>query len=156
MLRIVERIDSGEPVVTLTLPLELRVKARLRVTLDDGRDGGLFLDRGPILRGGDLLLCEDGSVVRVVAAAESVSVVKTGNALLLARACYHLGNRHTPLQILEGEIRYRHDHVLDEMLQLLGMKAVVAQLPFEPESGAYGEHGSDHAYGHSHGHAHVL
>jgi len=155
MLRIVERIKSGNPLTTLTLPLEQRVKARLRVTLDDGRDAGLFLDRGPILRGGDLLAAEDGSVVRIIAADEPVSVVTGEDAHQLARACYHLGNRHTPLQILPGELRYAHDHVLDDMLRGLGLEPRFAELPFEPEPGAYGEHGSEHAHGHGHSHAHV-
>lgn len=152
MLRIVARIEAGEPTATLTLPLEQRVRARLRVTLDDGRDAGLFLDRGPILRGGDLLAAEDGSVIEILAAPEPVSVVRTKDAHLLARACYHLGNRHTPLQILDGELRYRHDHVLDDMLRGLGLAPEYAELPFEPEAGAYGEHGSEHAHGHSHSH----
>ena len=158
MLKIVERIDSGEAAASLTLPLEQRLKARIRVTLDDGREAGLFLDRGPILRGGDLLRCEDGTVIVVRAAAESVSVVRTTDSDLFARACYHLGNRHTPIQILPGELRYQHDHVLDAMVRGLGLEPASESLPFEPEPGAYGEHGSDHAHGHSHGqgriHAH--
>ncbi len=152
MLRIIQRVATGEPATTLTLPLEQRVKARLRVVLDDGREAGLFLDRGPILRDGDLLRAEDGSVIGVRAAPEPVSVAKTDDAHLLARACYHLGNRHAPLQILPGEIRYQHDHVLDDMLRGLGLTPGLAELPFEPEPGAYGEHGSGHAHGHSHGH----
>ena len=154
MLRITQRIDVGEPVATLTLPLEQRVRGRLRVSLDDGRDAGLFLDRGPILRGDDLLRAEDGSVIRVQAAAESVSVARTDDAHLLARICYHLGNRHAPLQILPGEVRYSHDHVLDDMLRGLGLEPDYAELPFEPEPGAYGEHGTEHAHGHGHSHAH--
>lgn len=140
MLRLIERIRHGEAAATLTLPLDLRVKARLRVRLDDGREAGLFLDRGPILRGGDLLRGDDGSVVEVRAANEPVSVVRTDDAQLLARACYHLGNRHTQLQILLGEARYSHDHVLDNMLRGLGLRPDVAHLPFEPEPGAYGDH----------------
>lgn len=155
MLRITQRIEAGVPVATLTLPLEQRLRARLRVTLDDGRDAGLFLDRGPILRGGDLLQAEDGSVIQVQAAAEPVSVARTDNAHLLARACYHLGNRHAPLQILEGEVRYSHDHVLDDMLRGLGLEPDCAELPFEPEPGAYGEHGTEHAHGHGHSHGHI-
>ena len=157
MLRIDQRIDAGEPTVPLTLPLEQRVKARLRVTLDDGREAGLFLDRGPILRGGDLLRAEDGSVIQVQAAPEPVSLAKTEDGHLLARICYHLGNRHAPLQILEGEVRYQHDHVLDNMLRCLGLHPSYAELPFEPEPGAYGEHGTEHSHapGHSHGHTHT-
>jgi urease accessory protein len=154
MLRIIRRLASGVHDVTLTLPLEKRVKARLRVELDDGREAGLFLDRGPILRGGQLLEAEDGTVVQIIAAPEALSVVKTGDALHLAQACYHLGNRHVPVQILSGEVRYQHDHVLDNMLVQLDLEPCLLQLPFEPEPGAYGEHGSEHAHGHSHSHTH--
>lgn len=155
MLRFVERVKAGRPETTLTLTLEQRVRARLRVTLDDGREAGLFLDRGPIMRGGDLLRAEDGSVVQVKAADEPVSVVRTTDPHLLSRACYHLGNRHAPLQILEGEIRYQHDHVLDDMLRGLGLEPQFAALPFEPEPGAYGEHGSGHVHSHGHAHGHL-
>ena len=156
MLRIIERIATGKPSASLTLPLEQRVKARMRLVLDDGREAGLFLDRGPILRHGDLLRAEDGSVVEIRAAAEPLSIIKTEDALLLARACYHLGNRHAPLQILKGEVRYQHDHVLDDMLKGLGLAPDFAELPFEPEPGAYGEHGLayEHEHAHSHGRTH--
>ncbi|WP_284954279.1 urease accessory protein UreE, partial [Enterobacter cloacae] len=73
-------------------------------------------------RGGDLLCNEDGSeVIEVIAAPESVSVVRCDDPFLLARACYHLGNRHVPLQIMPGELRYHHDHVLDDMLRQFGL-----------------------------------
>jgi urease accessory protein len=146
MLRITQRHAQGTPTASLTLPFEKRIKARMRVVLDDGTEAGLFLDRGPILRGGDLLLAEDNSVIQVIAADETVSVVKTDNAHLLARAAYHLGNRHVPLQVLPSELRYQHDHVLDQMLLGLGIKTLCEALPFEPEPGAYGEHGSGHAH----------
>lgn len=154
MLNIIQRNAQGTPSASLTLPFEKRIKARLRVVLDDGTEAGLFLDRGPILRGGDLLLAEDRSVIEIIAADETVSIVKSDNAHLLARACYHLGNRHMPLQILHYELRYQHDHVLDDMLRGLGLEPCCEQLPFEPEPGAYGEHGSDHAHAHGHSHAH--
>ncbi len=157
MLRIIERLTPGSctPTATLTLPYELRTRGRQRVVLDDGREAGLFLDRGPILRGGDLLRAEDGTVVRVVAAGEEVSMVRTDDAHQLARVCYHLGNRHTPVQILADGVRYQHDHVLDAMLRGLGVEVQAATLPFEPEPGAYGEHGSGHAHGHSHAHGRI-
>ena len=141
---------------TLTLPFDQRIKGRLKVTLDDGTEAGIMLDRGPIMRGGDCLSSEDGQVVKIVAAAETVSVVRSDNTLLLARACYHLGNRHTPLQIKPGMACYQHDHVLDNMVAGLGLTAICEQVAFEPEPGAYGEHHRDHAAGgHSHGHSHA-
>ena len=70
------------------------------------------------------------------------------------RAAYHLGNRHVPLQLLPNELRYQHDHVLDQMLIGLGINPSFEELPFEPEPGAYGEHGSDHVHDHTHGNSH--
>jgi urease accessory protein len=126
---------------TLTLPYEARQKSRLLARTDSGADVGLFLPRGTVLRGGDLLTGPDGAVVRIVAAPEAVSVIRTDDALLFARACYHLGNRHVALQIGPGELRYLADHVLDEMVRGLGLVVEHASLPFEPEPGAYSGHG---------------
>lgn len=130
----------------LSLPIDQRVKSRLKVTLDDGREAGLFLPRGQILRGGDLLQSTDGLVIRVAAARETVSTVHSDNAHALARACYHLGNRHVPLQIAATWVRYQHDHVLDSMVAGLGLSVEVEQVPFEPEAGAYQRtaHGDHH------------
>ncbi|WP_442107450.1 urease accessory protein UreE [Pseudomonas sp. NUPR-001] len=141
----------GEPAQvsgTLTLTLDTRIKSRVRVTLDDGREAGLMLERGQLIRGGDLLGDEQGSeVIRVLAADEQVSTVRCADALLLARASYHLGNRHVPLQIDAGMVRYQHDHVLDEMVRGLGLQVTVEQAPFEPEAGAY--QSAPHSHSHS-------
>jgi len=123
--------------VCLSLPIDQRVKSRLKVTLDDGREAGLFLPRGQILRGGDLLQSTDGLVIRVAAASETVSTVHSDSPHSLARICYHLGNRHVPLQISGTWVRYQHDHVLDSMVAGLGLSVKVEQAPFEPEAGAY-------------------
>ncbi len=152
MLELTRRVDGGEVRTTLTLPLERRIRSRQRVTLDDGTEAGVFLARGQVLRDGDLLTDEGGLVVRVRAAAEPVSEVRSDDPLLLARACYHLGNRHMALQIEAGLIRYQHDHVLDDMLRGLGLEPRFAEAPFEPEPGAYG--GSAGGHTHLHGHAH--
>lgn len=138
-------------VATLTLDLDSRLKSRAQVTLDDGREVGLTLPRGQILRGGDLLASEDGScVVRIVAAPETVSTARAEDPLLLARVCYHLGNRHVPLQIENGWVRYQHDHVLDDMARGLGATVSCEQAPFEPEAGAY----QSAPHGHHHHHHH--
>jgi len=116
------------------------VKSRLRAVLDGGRDVGLYLERGQILKNGDLLASHDGITVKIIAEDETVSSVSSSDAWMLARACYHLGNRHVALQINPGRIQYLHDHVLDEMLRGLGLTVTVGQAPFEPESGAYASH----------------
>lgn len=135
----------------VTLPWEKRIKSRLRITLDNGADAGVFLPRGTILRGGDILLSKDSTAVKVVAAPEKVSTVTTSDPLLLCRICYHLGNRHVALEIGENRASYLHDHVLDEMVTHLGGQISCAEQPFEPEHGAYQSHSHATGHGHSHG-----
>lgn len=147
------KVDAwqGEVLTTLTLPLDLRQKSRQRVTLDNGEEAGLFLPRGTALKAGDHLVSENESTaVKVQAAAENLSLASCESTLLFARACYHLGNRHMPLQIEEGRILYLHDHVLDDMLRGLGLEVERVSAPFEPEPGAYG--GSAAQAGHHHDH----
>jgi urease accessory protein len=133
---------------TLSLTYEQRSRSRLRAQLDDGRQVGILLPRGETLRDGDLLGSDDGRVVQVRAAAESLSVAVSDDALLLARACYHLGNRHVALQIDPHRLCWLHDHVLDAMVRGLGLDVCAELAPFEPEPGAYGAHGHAHAHGH--------
>jgi urease accessory protein len=145
MIRLTKKLHGpGQTFATLTLPWEQRNKSRLRVVLDNGVEAGLFLTRGTILRGGDLLASEMGETVRVRAADEPVSSVQCDDPLGMARACYHLGNRHTPLEIATGEIRYLSDPVLDAMVQHLGLAVQYMSAPFEPEVGAYAGHGHAH------------
>ena len=151
MLKLTQKIDSGAATGSVTLPLELRIRSRVKVTLDDGRQAGLFLPRGSILRDGDLVCSADGVIVEIRAASETVSTVSSDNSYMLARACYHLGNRHVALQIEPGFVRYQHDHVLDDMLRGLGLEPIFIEAPFEPEPGAYG--GSAHGHAHA-GHGH--
>ncbi|MBS97769.1 MAG: urease accessory protein UreE [Oceanospirillaceae bacterium] len=151
MIRLTSKAQADQAVTArLSLPIDSRIRSRLRVTLDDGREAGLFLPRGLILRGGDRLISECGEVVEILAANESVSTVRTGDSLLLTRCAYHLGNRHVPLQVGEGFLRYQHDHVLDDMVRGLGAEVLGEQAPFEPEAGAYSSEGHHHHHHHSH------
>ena len=150
----------------LALPYELREKARQRARLSSNEDAALFLPRGTVLRNGDYLRGTDelgrSLMVRIVAAPEPVLEVECHDADEFARCAYHLGNRHTPVQIIgrkdDGHyaLRIRADHVLADMLDGLGAHSHQLMAPFEPEAGAYGGHshvGShDHEHGHSPGH----
>lgn len=149
MIVLTRRITDSSPTGTATLDIDRRIKSRLRITLDDGRDAGLMLERGQLLRGGELLANADGTqVIQVLAAPEAVSTARCSDPHLLARAAYHLGNRHVPLQIEPGLLRYQHDPVLDAMLRGLGLDVEAEQAPFEPEAGAYqsAAHSHDHPF----------
>jgi len=152
----------------LTLDFDARRKSRLAATLDNGEEVALVLPRGTVLRDGDVLVAQDGELVRVVAAAEAVLMVTARDRLTLTRAAYHLGNRHTPVEVGADYLKLEYDPVLADMLKRIGALVEQATLPFQPESGAYGgghKHGHDETfaedyalaqqvYGEHHGHAH--
>ncbi|MCS5589508.1 MAG: urease accessory protein UreE [Candidatus Thioglobus sp.] len=135
---------------TLTLTLEQRSKSRLKARLDIGEDVGVFMQRGSVLEHGDLIKTEEGFIARIIAAPEQLSSIYTDDLLLLARACYHLGNRHVELQITQKSVHYRHDHVLDEMLKSFGLNVISESLPFQPEKGAYNSQSTSHGHHQEH------
>ncbi|MDB5792799.1 MAG: ureE [Massilia sp.] len=130
----------------LVLPFHLREKSRLRACLANGEEVALLRPRGTVLRGGDLLGGSDGRVVRIVAEPEAVYRVRHPGAEGLVRCAFHLGNRHTQMEVGDGWLRIRADPVLGEMLAGLGAQVTAELAPFEPEAGAYGG-------GHHHGDA---
>ena len=138
---------SKAATLTLALKFDDRQKSRHKAQTTCGQTLGWFIERGRILKDGDVLQCTDGTLVKIVASDESVSTVYAKTALDLLRAAYHLGNRHVPLQITSDFVRFQHDHVLDDMVRGLGLSVASEQAPFQPEPGAYS------AAGHSHSHA---
>jgi urease accessory protein len=126
----------------LVLPYDQREKCRLRGRLESGEEVAIFTARGTVLRGGDLLKGEDQRVVQVVAALEPTYAVYCDSDDMLARCAFHLGNRHTQVQIGAGFLRIRVDPVLRDMVEGLGASVTEEAAPFEPEQGAYaGGHG---------------
>ena len=151
LIKVTQLLDQPTTAqATLSLPFELRQKSRLKANLDSGEEVGLMLPRGHVLRGGDCLKAENGMIIQLAAAEESVSTVTAPDPLTLQKACYHLGNRHVPLQITEHWIRYLEDHVLDDMVESLGLSVTHEQAPFEPEVGAYHKHHHHNNHSHSH------
>ena len=152
MLRIDKRLEPGaaadsSPKIRsrLVLPFDQRQKSRQLVRLEDGEEAQLLLPPGTVLRDGDVLEAQDGRRIAVIAAAEHVLDVTADTPFALMRAAYHLGNRHTPLQLGNGFLRLENDPVLREMLFRLGVNVEEKQQPFEPEAGAYG---GSHRHGH--------
>jgi len=144
---------------TITLDWDTRQKSRFDATDSTGRSLGIFLPRGSVLRGGDVLVAEDGSLILVKAAPQAVLRITAcdqhGSAFDLTRAAYHLGNRHVPIELQPDHLKIEPDHVLAEMLRAMHMTVVSVEEAFEPESGAYGNHGGHgHDHPHDHGHAH--
>lgn len=159
MLEIRERVDGEDHFdLTLTMPFEDRQRSRLRVVLSSGEHAVLGLPRGSVLRGGDMLRLSDQRVAKVLAAQEAVSTVQSSVPRALMRAAYHLGNRHIPLEVGDGYLRYLHDHVLDAMVRDLGLTVRSDSAPFEPEGGAYEgtrvAGTASHKHDHHHHHAH--
>ncbi len=124
----------------IRLDFGARCKSRLLVRLEGGGQAALIVERGRVLRGGDRLRLEDGREIEIVAADESLLEARSDDALLIAKAAYHLGNRHVAVQVLDGRLRFLADHVLGEMVKGLGLNVSALVAPFEPEGGAYGHH----------------
>ncbi|MEX2129708.1 MAG: urease accessory protein UreE [Xanthobacteraceae bacterium] len=156
--------DRAKETDRVELTHDGRHRRRIAMRGERGTEFLLDLADAALLRNGDGLALDDGRIVRVVAADEAVVEI-SGDAHLLARVAWHIGNRHVPAQILPDRIRIGRDHVLEEMIEKLGAKAARVTAPFDPEPGAYaGEahshgHGDDHSahdhdHDHSHGHDH--
>ncbi len=143
------------------LDWDVRQKSRFDATDSQGRRLGVFLPRGTAVRGGDVLVAEDGSLIRVTAAPQPVLVVRAcaqhGTPFDLLRAAYHLGNRHVALELQPDHLKLEPDHVLADMLRQQHLIVSEANMAFEPEGGAYGAgghghggHDQDHGHDHSH------
>ena len=145
---------------SITLDWDVRQKSRFESTDSAGRQVGVFLQRGQVVRGGDVLVGEDGSLLKVLAAPQAVLRITHctahGTPFDLTRAAYHLGNRHVPIELQADHLKIEPDHVLADMLRSMHLIVNEVSESFEPENGAYGEHGGGHHHGHgdTHGHDH--
>jgi urease accessory protein len=141
---------------TVELDWDVRQKSRFDATDSTGRQLGIFLPRGTTVRGGDVLVAEDGSLIKVIAAPQSVLKITHcsthGTPYDLIRAAYHLGNRHVPIELKPDHLKIEPDHVLADMLRAMHLIVNAVDEAFEPESGAYAAGGHGHGgHGHSHG-----
>jgi len=143
---------------SITLDWDVRQKSRFESTDSGGRQVGVFLQRGQVVRGGDVLVGEDGSLLKVLAAPQAVLRIthcrEHGTPFDLTRAAYHLGNRHVPIELQPDHLKIEPDHVLADMLRAMHLIVHEVQDSFEPENGAYGEHGGGHHHHHGDDHAH--
>jgi len=143
---------------SVELDWDVRQKSRFDATDSTGRRLGVFLPRGSVVRGGDVLVGEDGSLVVVKAASQAVLKVthchEHGTPFDLLRAAYHLGNRHVQLELKPDHLKLEPDHVLAGLLAQMHLIVRAVDEPFEPEAGAYAATGHAHGAGHEHGQAH--
>jgi urease accessory protein len=127
----------------VVLDADGRFRRRMLLTGESGTVFLLDLPRPTPLREGDGLVLEDGSIVRVDGKPERLVEIAAANEPELARLAWHLGNRHTDMQIVDGRLRIRSDHVLEAMLRGLGATLTEIEAAFNPEPGAYGQHGHE-------------
>ncbi|MDR7308309.1 urease accessory protein [Rhodoferax saidenbachensis] len=143
---------------TVELDWDVRQKSRFDAMDSQGRTLGVFLPRGTAVRGGDVLVAEDGSLIQVIAAPQAVLKITHCNAhgtpFDLIRAAYHLGNRHVPIELKPDHLKIEPDHVLADMLRAMHLIVNAVDEAFEPENGAYATGGHTGGHGHSHAHDH--
>ena len=148
MLKAFERYShSHDPIVdSVVLDHDTRKKARIKTKTESGLDIGIFMERGHPLLVGEVLKTECGKFIQVIGKAEDVSTASANDWFTFSKICYHLGNRHTALQIGELWLRFKPDHVLEELAENFGLTIDHTPAIFEPESGAYG--GKSHSHSH--------
>ena len=145
MRRAIAIEPAGPATDSVTLSFDDRHRRRLRLVTDGGEEVLLDLPAAIVLHNGDCLRLDDGRLLAVRAAAEEVMDIRATTPSALMRLAWHLGNRHTPTQILDDCLRIRADHVLEGMLEGLGAMVERRHAPFDPEGGAYASgHGHDH------------
>ena len=139
----------------VTMDYDTRQKARIKMITDKGKELGIFLQRGHPLQIGEILVTECGTLIEIVGANEPVITASTDDWLAFSQVCYHLGNRHTKVHIGERWLRFKVDHVLQELAENYGLLVDAKPAVFEPESGAYGKgdthcHDGDRKHVHEH------
>lgn len=135
---------SGLAMDTVVLTYHDRHRRRMTMTGIGGLSFVLDLEKVTVLQDGDALILDDGRLVAVKAAPETLLEITCNEQEDLTRMAWHLGNRHLPAQIDASRILIRDDHVIAEMLRGLGALVLRVEAPFTPEGGAYGEGGSGH------------
>jgi urease accessory protein len=141
------RVDSmQESLIVDCVVLDAAERHRRRVTLIGERGTTFLLDlpHATALRDGDGLVLEDGTIVRVTGKPEPLVEIAAPSPHELARLAWHVGNRHTDVQVVGDKLRIRRDHVLEDMLRGLGARLIPIEAPFDPEHGAYGHQHHDH------------
>lgn len=136
-----KKLVDRDSLLTLALVAEDRTRSRHRFMTVEEIEVNLQLQRGTVLREGDILAdANEKAIAIVVAKPEPVLTVTASNSLDLLRAAYHLGNRHISLEVTESYLRLLPDSVLEDMVLKMGLTAIHEIQPFQPESGAYHHH----------------
>ena len=150
MLQAFERLDHTHDVIAdrITLDQDTRKKARTKGITDNGQEIGIFMERGHPLLIGEVLKTECGLLIEIKGQAEPVSTATSTDWLTFSKVCYHLGNRHTSLQVGELWVRFKPDNVLEELAEKYGLSIDKTPAIFEPENGAYAKKSGGHSHDH--------
>src|SRR5947207_9275253 len=134
-----QEIEGARVIDRVVLDAIDRHRRRIVLTGEGGTKLLLDLPHATALRDGDGLVLEDGSIVRVTGKREALIEIAASNPQQLARFAWHIGNRHTELEVVGERLRIRRDSVLEDMLRGLGAQLSLIEAPFEPEPGAYAQ-----------------
>jgi urease accessory protein len=140
---------SGVAIDRVLLDYDGRHRRRIVLTGESGAQYLLDLPEATHLRGGDGLTLAGGGILLVVAEPEPLLEIRAASPQALVRLAWHIGNRHLAAAIQSDRILIRRDHVIAHMLQHQGAKVREVEEPFDPEGGAYHDHGAgDHGHEH--------
>ena len=145
--------DATRAIDSVELDFEDRRRRRATFTGAKGTEFHVDLADAPTLLEGDAFELETGDLVLVSGKPERLVEFRSADSHVITRVAWHLGNRHTPTQLLENALRIRDDYVLVELVKKLGAEVSFVMEAFQPEGGAYGlgtVTGHDHGHGHDH------
>jgi urease accessory protein len=144
-----EDASAARVIDRVVLASDDRHRRRLVMTGEAGTRFLLDLPHAAMLRDGDGLVLDDGSIVRVVGKPEPLVEIAAASEPDRLRIAWHLGNRHVEVQVAGDKLRIRRDHVLEAMLLGLGATLAFVEAPFDPGQGAYAHwHDDDDGDGH--------
>jgi len=138
-----EAWDKNIAIDRVVLDAGDRNRRRIVLTGETGTEFLLDFEKPVTLRDGDGLVLDDGAIVLVAGAPEELIEISAHGPLDLVRLAWHLGNRHTEVQVVGNKLRIRRDHVLEEMLRGLGAHFLPLEAPFDPEPSGPREHAHD-------------
>jgi len=139
--------SAGDAIDRVVLDADDRQRRRIVLTGEKGTKLLFDFEKPVILRDGDGLVLEDGSIVVVAGQAEPLLQISAKAPADLVQLAWHIGNRHTDAQFVEQGFRIRRDHVLEDMVKGLGARTTIVEAPFDPEPAAPRDGGHQYDHG---------
>jgi len=155
-------VKADRIVDTVTLSYSARTRRHAHLHGEAGLHIDVDLEMDTVLNDGDALRLDNGGLVLVKAAQESLLEVRSENPMRLIRLAWQLGSQHGLAEVAADAVYVANDPAIAELVRGQGCTAAPVLRAFRPEQAiaacdhdhhdhGHHDHGHDH---HDHGHAH--